>query len=68
MKNMGQLDRGLRLVAGAALLILVLGFGLAGAGWLYWVAIAVGLVLVVTAVVGTCPAYLPFGIRTCRTS
>lgn len=68
MKNMGQLDRGLRLVAGAALLILVLGFGLAGAGWLYWVAIAVGLILVVTAVVGTCPAYLPFGIRTCRTS
>lgn len=60
--NMGSVDRGLRLVL--ALLV----------GVLYWqnmisgtVAIVLGVFAVVfllTSLVGTCPAYLPFGIDT----
>ncbi len=58
MKNLGSLDRILRVVAGlgilAAGLILRSWWGLAG------------LVPLLTALVGICPAYLPFGLSTCR--
>jgi hypothetical protein len=56
--NMNNIDRGLRLVAGLALLAL----GAAGPlGW--WGAI--GLVPIATALVGWCPAYRLLGINTC---
>lgn len=57
--NMGGGDRVFRVIAG--LLI-------AAAGYYYkswWGAIAV--VPLLTALVGSCPAYLPFGISTCGT-
>lgn len=60
-KNMGMLDRMVRtLIAEAS----ILGgyFFLAGA-WLI-VAYAVGAILLVTAAIGFCPLYRPFGIRT----
>ncbi|MBS0325147.1 MAG: DUF2892 domain-containing protein [Proteobacteria bacterium] len=60
--NVGGIDRGLRIVAGLA--ILALFFVLEGAN--RWWAL-VGLVPLVTGIVGRCPAYGIFGIRTCRT-
>ncbi|PAP78666.1 hypothetical protein BSZ37_05400 [Rubrivirga marina] len=59
--NMGRTDRRLRAVAAILLVALVL-FVTDGA--LDWVLGAVAVVLGVTAAVGTCPAYLPFGIST----
>lgn len=57
-RNMGGADRTIRIVAGAG--IIIWGF-VAGSWWG-----AVGLVPVLTGVVGSCPAYLPFGGSTCR--
>ena len=60
---MGRTDRTLRLLAAVVLLALAV-FLLSGAG--RWAAGAVAVVLVGTAFVGTCPAYLPFGLSTRR--
>ena len=56
--NMGTLDRIIRLVVGIAILVL---------GYTYqnWWGL-VGLIPLGTAAIGWCPAYLPFGISTCR--
>jgi sulfite exporter TauE/SafE len=58
-KNMGGLDRGLRAVAGIALI----AWGLATQNW--WGAI--GIIPLFTAAISWCPAYLPFGLSTCKT-
>lgn len=60
-KNMGTIDRVLRVIVGLALLSLVF----VGPKTMWGL---VGLVPLFTALVGFCPAYLPFGIRTCKTS
>lgn len=57
--NVGGADRVARAVVGLA----ILGAGLYLQSW--WG--LVGLVPLATAVVGFCPAYLPFGLSTCRT-
>lgn len=57
--NMGSADRIIRAVLGAAVIA-------AGVYFQSWFG-AIGLVLLGTAAVGWCPAYLPFGISTCRT-
>jgi len=56
-KNMGKQDRNLRLIAAGLFIV---------AAWLtntLWMSI-VGLVLLATAVMGTCFAYMPFKIDT----
>lgn len=60
--NVGGVDRVLRIVVGLALLSLL--FVLDGNNR-WWGLI--GLVLLGTGLMGWCPAYLPFGIKTCRT-
>ena len=55
-KNVGGIDRALRVLAGAGLI----AWGLMAQNW--WGAI--GLVPLATAAIGWCPAYLPFGIKT----
>jgi hypothetical protein len=61
-KNMGQLDRTLRFVAGVALIPIGL-FALGG-----WQGILVAVFgvapLLVTSLIGFCPGYIPFGIST----
>ena len=71
MINVGNIDRVLRFVAGAALLLVLLVPQLGGMfqNWGQWkfAVAAVGFVLLATAAFRTCPAYMLFGIRTCRT-
>ncbi|HAN56437.1 MAG TPA: DUF2892 domain-containing protein [Betaproteobacteria bacterium] len=59
-QNVGSVDRAIRIIAG---LILI---GLAATGkigvWGY-----IGVVPLATGLIGWCPAYLPFGIKTCKT-
>ena len=57
--NVGGIDRILRLVVGLALV----GWGVATQNW--WG--AVGIIPLFTAAIGWCPAYLPFGMSTCKT-
>jgi len=61
--NVGGFDRVLRIVAGLA--ILSLYFFLEGPN--RWWAL-VGLLPLVTGFVAWCPAYVPFGFRTCKGS
>lgn len=60
-KNVGGIDRGLRIAAGLVLLSLVFVGPQTPWGW-------IGLVPLFTGLIGWCPAYLPFGIKTCKTS
>lgn len=64
-KNMGSTDRAVRAVAGVLLLILAYTAAPFAAGLFHWGAVVVGIVLLATSLLGVCPAYLPFGIRTC---
>lgn len=65
MKNMGSIDRILRLVTGIALIL----FALLGPADLAWKWIGwIGVVPVVTALIGWCPAYTILGIKTCKAS
>lgn len=64
IKNLGQTDRLLRLVAG--IVVAVVAWGPGGTwpvlGPLLWL---VAVVLVLTAAVSFCPAYRLFGLSTC---
>jgi hypothetical protein len=62
-KNVGGIDRVVRVIVGLGLLSLI--FVLEGASR-WWGLI--GLVPLATAALGWCPAYLPFGIKTCKTA
>jgi len=58
--NVGGVDRTLRIIAGVAVIA-------AGVYYQsYWG--AVGLVPLLTGLIGWCPAYLPFGLSSCRVS
>ncbi|ATG47353.1 YgaP family membrane protein [Celeribacter ethanolicus] len=61
-KNVGGLDRILRIVIGLAL---ILGFFLnteASLRWLY----LIGIIPLVTGLISSCPLYSIFGINTCK--
>ena len=55
--NVGKVDRFVRILVGLA----IIGVGIYMKSW--WG--LVGLVPLVTAFFGFCPAYLPFGLSTC---
>jgi len=61
--NVGTIDRVARLVVGALLIAFAIpvGFPSTGWNWLGWV----GVVPIITAVIGYCPAYTVLGISTC---
>ena len=69
MTNVGSVDRLIRFFLGAALLgapfLPQTAPSLAVLGMWQFVLAALGAVLVVTALVGTCPAYRLLGIQTC---
>ena len=64
MRNMGSVDRIIRLLIAVGVAI-AWGFGLIG-GTLALVLGAIALVLLLTSLVSTCPAYMPFGLSTRR--
>ena len=57
-RNEGNLDRALRIIAGLALISIVFNGPQTPWGW-------IGLVPLVTGLVGMCPLYSLFGINTC---
>lgn len=60
--NVGMIDRAVRVIAGLVLIALALGYlpGVAASPW-GWI----GVVPLLTGVVGMCPAYSIVGINTC---
>lgn len=58
-RNVGSLDRVLRILVGLGLLVLAVKGHVWG-----WI----GVVPILTAVVGFCPAYLPLGFSSCSDS
>lgn len=57
--NVGGIDRVLRIIVGLVLISLVFIGPQTPWGW-------VGIVPLATGLLGWCPAYLPFGIKTCK--
>ncbi|HPF35727.1 MAG TPA: DUF2892 domain-containing protein, partial [Candidatus Krumholzibacteria bacterium] len=58
MRNVGSMDRMVRLVLGAALVV----WAVAGGPVWAWI----GALPLLTGLLGTCPAYSLFGMSTCR--
>ena len=60
-RNVGLIDRVLRVLVGAGLIAaaLLVDHPYAWAGW-------IGVIPVLTGIVGFCPAYTLFGLRTCQ--
>ncbi|MCH8497161.1 MAG: DUF2892 domain-containing protein [Marinobacter sp.] len=58
-KNMGSLDRTIRVIVGLLLISLVFVGPQTAWGW-------IGVVPLITAALGNCPAYTLLGIKTCR--
>ncbi|MCX7628259.1 MAG: DUF2892 domain-containing protein [Methylophilaceae bacterium] len=58
--NVGKIDRAVRIVAGTALVVWAV---MGGPVWAW-----VGVLPLVTGLVGSCPAYTLIGINTCTTS
>ncbi|MDP2303124.1 MAG: DUF2892 domain-containing protein [Ignavibacteria bacterium] len=57
-KNVGTIDKAVRIIVGLGLI----GYALySGVWWGY-----LGIIPLLTAFMGTCPAYIPFGISTCE--
>ena len=57
-KNVGTIDRVLRAVVGLGLIGATVAGYLPVWGW-------IGVVLLATAAIGWCPAYMPFGVKSC---
>ena len=57
--NVGATDRAIRIVVGLALIAATLMGSIGVWGW-------IGLVPLATGVFRFCPAYLPFGLSTCK--
>lgn len=60
-RNIGTLDRVLRVIVGAALVALTVTGQVGLWGW-------IGVVPLATALIGWCPAYTLLGITTCKTA
>lgn len=58
--NVGGVDRALRIIVGIVLIGLA---AMVKIGWWGYI----GVVPLATGLIGWCPAYLPFGIKTCKT-
>lgn len=60
-RNVGGIDRIIRIVIGAALIVGAITGTLGAWGW-------IGLVPLATGLIGWCPPYAIFGINTCKTN
>lgn len=57
-KNVGKIDKAFRLVVG----LVIIALGVINESWLG----IIGLIPLLTAVIGWCPLYIPFKISTCK--
>lgn len=64
--NMGMLDRAIRIVVGILLIAFAIPVYFPNTGW-NWVG-WIGVVPIVTALLGNCPAYTLLGVSTCSRS
>ncbi len=60
--NVGGIDRIVRIVLG--IIFIILGFSTTGT--LSIIFDVIGVILLLTAIIGFCILYLPFGINTCK--
>lgn len=60
MKNVGTVDKVIRIILGLALIALVFVGPQTPWGW-------IGIILLATGLIGICPLYSVFGINTCPT-
>jgi hypothetical protein len=58
-KNMGKIDRAVRLIGGPILVLLAI-LVIKSTVW-SWIAGVIGVIWFITGLVSRCPAYLPFG-------
>ena len=56
--NVGNIDRAIRILLGLRLIVATLAGAIGAWGWL-------GVIPLATGIFRFCPAYLPFGFRTC---
>lgn len=56
--NVGKTDRIIRVILGAVIIA-------AGVYYQSWLG-AIGIIPIVTSAIGWCPAYVPFGISSCK--
>lgn len=63
-RNVGRIDRYVRIVVGLALVAFAFQDGLSVQGW-HWAGLT-GFVLLATALFNSCPAYSVLGISTCE--
>jgi hypothetical protein len=63
-KNVGTIDRVVRVIIGLLLLAYAIPIGFPNTGW-NWVG-WIGIVPIITAVIGYCPAYTVFGFSSCE--
>jgi hypothetical protein len=63
-KNVGMIDRAIRVVLGLVLIAYAvpIGFSLTGWNWVGWI----GIVPLLTALFGICPLYSMIGLSTCK--
>ena len=59
--NVGTIDRVIRVILGIALLWYAMFAASSGYNWIGWI----GIIPLVTALVGVCPLYSVLGISTC---
>lgn len=68
-QNVGGVDRAVRGIIGIVALVLAFTmFGVTSGAVVGVIAAIVGVVMLLTAALGFCPAYLPFKLSTCKTS
>ncbi|CUJ36425.1 YgaP family membrane protein [Cognatishimia activa] len=58
-KNIGTIDRAIRIILGALLMI---GAMRTGQLWMW-----IGIIPLLTGLISSCPLYTVFGIKTCKT-
>ena len=65
-RNVGNLDRALRVILGLALIAyaIPIGFSATGWNWVGWI----GVIPLLTAAMGSCPVYSLFGLSSCSTN
>lgn len=65
VKNLGNIDRGLRIIIGLAALVYAFFAGVESGSALQYGAIGVGIIMIGTSAIKFCPLYRIFGLRTC---